>query len=95
MKAEEVSKLPTGHLVPFASYLQKLGLSEITGWRMRRRRWIQTIEISGRIYVDEREIAAFEERARQGQYKKKAVGVGGPTGSTNTPSHMSDSLQDE
>ena len=92
MNAGEVEKTPGGHLSPYAHYVQKLGLSEITGWRMRRRGWIETIEIAGRIYVDEREIAAFEERARKGQYKKvKLVGQearpGASTASRSSDSH--------
>jgi hypothetical protein len=60
----------TCSLVPFNRFLSDLGKSPVTGWRMRQAGLINTVNISGKIYVAEQEIRRFEERAAAGEFAK-------------------------
>ena len=43
-------------------------MSEMTAWRMVKRGWFNSVKIANRVYVDEDEIAQFEERAKRGEF---------------------------
>ena len=58
--------------MPFSAFLEDIGRSSVTGWRMRRAGHINTINISGKIYVAEAEIRRFEERAAAGEFAKSS-----------------------
>jgi hypothetical protein len=60
-----------GHaLVPFNSFLKQNGRSPSSGWRWRKNGFIQTINISGRLYVSQDEISRFRARAAAGEFAK-------------------------
>jgi hypothetical protein len=52
----------------YRDYLSSLGYSYVTGWRMRRRGWIKTITICGRVFVTREEIERFEASAAAGAF---------------------------
>jgi len=62
-------------LTPFHAFLTGLGRTSVTGWRWRRRGWITTVSIAGRLYVTQAEIQRFSERAQRGEFA--AVKTGG------------------
>jgi hypothetical protein len=59
-----------GNLVAYERYLEEIDKTKTTGWRMRQRGWIETINICGRIYVTRAAIAEFERRAAAGEFAK-------------------------
>lgn len=59
-----------GTLVAYERYLEEIDKTKATGWRMRQRGWINTINICGRLYVTRAEIAKFEARAAAGEFSK-------------------------
>lgn len=72
MELEKPQRTVPGRLTPFRDYVvSRLGLSEMTAWRMAKRGWFKTVKIANRVYVDEEEIARFEERAKRGEFATK------------------------
>lgn len=67
---EKQFKSRTCTLVPFGKFLADIDKSSVTGWRMRRTGLINTVNISGKVYVTEAEIHRFEERAVAGEFAK-------------------------
>ena len=55
-------------VVPWLKVRREMGLSEATAWRYRDRGWITTIEIGGRLYVTQGELARFLQRAGEGEF---------------------------
>lgn len=58
------------NLVAFDRYLESVSVTPTTGWRWRRRGWIKTVNIAGRVYVERSEIADFERRAAAGEFSQ-------------------------
>ena len=65
--------LTASDLIAYDQWLASLPISAATGWRWRRRGWIATINIAGRVYVSRRDIAEFERRAAAGEFAKEHV----------------------
>ena len=63
----------TGKLVALNSWLTSLGVQPITAWRWRRKGWLPTVNISGRVYVSRETIADFERRAEAGEFAQKHI----------------------
>lgn len=57
-------------LVAFDKWINEVGRSPTTAWRWRKRGWISTLNISGRVYVHRDEIDRFTARARSGEFAK-------------------------
>lgn len=55
----------------FYHWLQEIGVARITGWRWRKRKFIETVNISGRLYVTQAAIDNFERRATSGEFAGK------------------------
>jgi hypothetical protein len=51
------------------------GISDTTLWRWRRRGWVKSINISGKVYVDLKSLAEFNRRAATGFYSKEPAGA--------------------
>jgi predicted site-specific integrase-resolvase len=62
----------TAALRVFEKWRQDVGVSRTTGWRWRRRRWIETLNISGKVYVTEHEVRRFTERVEAGDFATEA-----------------------
>jgi hypothetical protein len=61
-----------GTLSSFDVFLERLNKTRTTGWRWRRDGVIQTVNVFGKLYVTEAEIARFESRAMSGEFHKSA-----------------------
>ena len=57
----------------YTSWLREMQVSDVTGWRWRRRGWITTQNICGRCYVQFAEIDRFLERVKAGEFAKEPV----------------------
>jgi hypothetical protein len=71
MKAPTTSSNHTGNLVALNAWLASLGVRPITASRWRRKGWLQTINICGRVYVARETIADFERRAAAGEFSQE------------------------
>ena len=61
---------PTSGLVSFEKWLEEINKTPATGWRWRKRGWIETVNICGRLYISRAVIAEFERRAAAGEFSK-------------------------
>ncbi len=63
--------ITASNLVAYDQWLASLPISAATGWRWRKRGWIPTINIAGRVYISRRAIAEFEGRAAAGEFARE------------------------
>jgi len=70
MKQQTVSSPASiaGNLIALNSWLASLGVKPVTAWRWRRKGWLSTVNICGRVYVSRDTIADFERRAASGEF---------------------------
>jgi hypothetical protein len=61
---------PPPDLQPLDKWLKAAGLSSATGWRYRRRGWLETVTIAGRPYITSEAISSFIARAKRGDFEK-------------------------
>jgi hypothetical protein len=59
---------PASDLIAYDHWLAQLPISPATGWRWRKRGWIPTVNICGRVYILRSAIAEFEARAAAGEF---------------------------
>jgi len=64
------SKINASNLIPFEHWLEGIGKTAATGWRWRRKGWIETVNIAGRVYISRQEIERFEARAAAGEFSQ-------------------------
>lgn len=57
-------------IVAFENWLEEIDKTPATGWRWRKKGWIKTLNICGRLYVSRAAIAEFEQRAAAGEFAK-------------------------
>jgi hypothetical protein len=57
-------------IVPFSVFLQQVGKSANCGWRWRRKNWVNTMNVAGRLYIAKSEIERFQKRAAAGEFAK-------------------------
>jgi hypothetical protein len=57
-------------VVAFEKWRRSVGVSRTTGWRWRRSGWLQTFNISGKIYLERAEASRFVALAKSGQFAK-------------------------
>ncbi len=68
----QVDEINRSGIVAFEAWLMGIGKSNTTGWRWRTRGWIETLNISGRVYVTKEEIDRFTARAQKGEFATTA-----------------------
>ena len=61
---------PASNLLVYDRWLQDIGKTPATGGRWRKRGWIVTHNICGRVYVTRDEIALFGRRVMAGEFAK-------------------------
>ena len=59
------------NLFPFDQWLRGRGLCRTTGFRYRRAGIIDVVEIYGRLYITTEQIARFEARAVNGEFRRR------------------------
>jgi hypothetical protein len=68
MQANAITRNQGPALVPLNRWLAETGRSTITGWRWRKKGWLKTINICGRVYLTADAIAEFTARAEAGEF---------------------------
>jgi hypothetical protein len=71
MPNQSNSSSATGGILAFKVFCRNAGIAPITGWRFRRKGWIETLNIAGRPYVTTREIDRFTRRAAAGEFSSE------------------------
>jgi len=69
------SLIPTSGSRAVKAVCRDRGISVVTFWRWRKRGWVTTVNISGKIYVDLQSLADFDRRAATGEFSKAPVGA--------------------
>ncbi len=57
-------------MVALSRWCRAVGLSSVTAWRFRKRGWLATINIAGRVYVTDDSAAEFARRAAAGEFSR-------------------------
>ena len=65
-----LSDQTVSNLLAFDRWLKDIDKTPATGWRWRKRGWIQTYNICGRVYVTRDEIKRFEARVMAGEFSQ-------------------------
>jgi len=73
MISELTAATRASDLVAYDEWLNQLSITGATGWRWRKRGWITTINICGRVYISRSAIAEFERRAAAGEFAKEHI----------------------
>ena len=58
-------------LVALNQWCKRVGLAPITAWRFRKRGWLRTVNIAGRIYITDQAIREFTQRAEAGEFARE------------------------
>jgi len=58
-------------LVALKHWCRQVGFSDITAWRLRKKGWLNTVNICGRQYITQEAIAEFTARAENGEFSKQ------------------------
>jgi hypothetical protein len=66
----ETAEQPVSPLVCYNTFLESLGVTQATGWRFRQRRWVETVNLAGRLYIARSEIERFHQRAASGEFNR-------------------------
>lgn len=64
--SEQPTSPPT--LIALNRWCRMAGIAPVTAWRYRRRGWLKTLNICGRIYVTSTALAEFLRRAEAGEF---------------------------
>ncbi len=59
---------PGAQLIALKQWERQIGVNPVTTWRWRKKGWLQTINICGRVYVSEQSIREFLARAEAGEF---------------------------
>jgi hypothetical protein len=73
MKRHETTSAGGTETAPITSlqnFCRGADISPITAWRLRRKGWLETININGRQYVTAEAVAEFKRRAAAGEFSK-------------------------
>jgi hypothetical protein len=57
--------------IALSLFCERLGITDITAWRWRKRGWLRTTNIAGRQYVMPEDMREWKRRARAGEFAKE------------------------
>ena len=60
-----------GAMVSLTVWLTQMGIAPCTAWRWRKRGWLRTVNIAGRVYLTTEAIHEFTERAKRGDFAQR------------------------
>ena len=52
-------------------WLAQVGVTQITAWRWRRKGWLKTVNIAGRVYLTQEAIDEFHRRVVAGEFAQE------------------------
>lgn len=60
----EIADIP----IALDRFIQNCGITDTTAWRWRKRGWLNTTNIAGRLYVQQKDLREFNRRAVAGEF---------------------------
>lgn len=54
-------------------FIQTCGITDTTAWRWRKRGWLNTRNIAGRVYILPKDLREFNRRMEAGEFAKEHV----------------------
>ena len=72
MKPQDITQT-SPPIIALTKWREQAGISNPTCWRMRRKGWLVTTNICGRLYLTAEAITAFKLRAESGEFSKTHV----------------------
>jgi hypothetical protein len=75
IKSGEETHLP----IPYRQLLKSLNMSPTTGWRLRKRGWLRTHAVAGKLYVPHQALELFLSRLEAGEFLPKSRANGKET----------------
>jgi hypothetical protein len=60
-----------GTIVALNNWLAQVGVAPVTAWRWRRKGWLKTVNIMGRVYITDDALREFKRRAEAGEFAKE------------------------
>lgn len=73
-KAGTLSPGSTGQspgLIALNKWLEQVGIAPVTAWRFRKKGWLRTVNICGRVYITQPGIEEFTARAAAGEFAQE------------------------
>jgi predicted site-specific integrase-resolvase len=58
-------------VISLNKWLGQVGVKPLTAWRWRRKGWLKTVNIAGRVYLTQGAIEEFHRRAVAGEFAKE------------------------
>ncbi len=71
MKPDSHTFEPGGGLVSSSKFCRDAGVSAVTAWRFRKKGWLESVNICGRVYHTQAAIDKFVQRAAAGEFAKE------------------------
>ena len=51
--------------------IERIGITDTTAWRWRKKCWLKTTNIAGRVYIYPKDLREFNRRAEAGEFAKE------------------------
>jgi len=58
-------------LIALSLWCERVGVAPVTAWRFRKRGWLKTVNIAGRVYVTDEAVKEFTRRAEAGDFAQE------------------------
>jgi hypothetical protein len=71
VQREQLNSSSTGAVISLNRWLAQVGVTPLTGWRWRKRGWLKTVNIAGRVYLTQEAIDEFHGRAVAGEFARE------------------------
>ena len=55
------------------AFIQRIGVTDTTAWRWRKKGWLKTLNISGRVYIAAPDLREFNRRVEAGDFAKDHI----------------------
>jgi len=55
------------------SFIQRIGVTDTTAWRWRKKGWLKTQNILGRVYITAPDLREFNRRLEAGDFAKEHI----------------------
>jgi len=55
------------------SFIQRIGVTDTTAWRWRKKGWLKTQNIAGRVYIAAPDLHEFNRRLEAGEFAKDHI----------------------
>jgi len=60
-------------MIAINKWVREIGITPMTAWRYRKRGWLETINVAGRVFVTQEAATRFALRAAAGEFAKTHV----------------------